>query len=69
MLEIIGRRYLFGKVWPTGVSSDRCFEPAVAPRIVEKLEEFLRVVEEQRAKHLRRAPSLDTNATFTGDDV
>ena len=62
VLEKIGRDFLFGKVANIVASSDGCYEAAVAPHITEKLEEFLRVVEEQRANHLRRTPGLDSDA-------
>ena len=65
VLEKIGRDFLFGKVANIGASSDGCFEAAAAPHITEKLEEFLRVVEEQRANHLRRTPGLDSDAICT----
>ena len=65
VLEKIGRNFLFDKVANIVASSDGCYEAAVAPHITEKLEEFLRVVEEQRANHLRRTPGLDFDATFT----
>ena len=65
VLEKIGRDFLFGKVANIVASSDGCYEAAVAPHITEKLEEFLRVVEEQRANHLRRTPGLDSDAIFT----
>ena len=65
LLEKIGRYFLFGKVANIVASSDGCYEAPVAPHITEKLEEFLRIVEEQRANHLRRTPGLDSEAIFT----
>ena len=59
MLEKIGRDFLFGRV----------LEAAAAPSITQKLEEFLRVVEEQRAKHLRRTPGLHSDAMFSNSDM
>ena len=59
MLEKIGRDFLFGRV----------LEAAAAPSITQKLEEFLRVVEEQRAKNLRRTPGLPSDAIFTKSDM
>ena len=46
VLEKIGRHFLFGKV------------AGIAPQITEKLEEFLRVVETQRANQLKRTPGF-----------
>ena len=65
VLEKIGRDFLFGKAANIAASSDGRFEAAAAPHITEKLEDFLRVVEEQRANHLRRTPGLDSDAIFT----
>ena len=65
VLEKINRDFLFGKVANIVPSSDECFEAAAAPRITEKLEEFLRVIEEQRANQLRRTPGLASDAIFT----
>ena len=69
VLEKIGRDFLFGKVANIVASSDGCYEAATAPHITEKLEEFLQIVEEQRANHLRRSPGLDPDAIFTGSDM
>ena len=65
VLEKIGRNFLFGKVANIAPSSDERFEAAAVPHITEKLEEFLRVVEEQRANHQRRTPGEDSDAVFT----
>ena len=65
LLEKIGRDFLFGKVANIAASSDGRFDAAAAPHIPEKLEEFLRVVEEQRANQLRRTPGLASDAIFT----
>ena len=65
VLEKIGRNFLFGKVANIAPSSDECFEAAAVPHITEKLEEFLRVVQEQRANHQRRNPGEDSDAVLT----
>ena len=59
MLEKIAKDFLFGRV----------LEAAAAPSITEKLEEFLRVVEEQRANQLRRTPGLASDAIFTSSHM
>jgi len=48
-----------------GAAQHASEQAAVAPNITEKLEEFLRVVEVQRANHLRRTPGLPPDAIFT----
>ena len=65
VLEKIGRNFLFGKVANIAPSSDEGFEAAAVPHITEKLEEFLRVVQEQRANHQRRNPGEDSDAVLT----
>jgi hypothetical protein len=67
VLEMISRRSLFGKVANINASPGvvDCYAAAIAPNITEKLEEFLRVVEVQRANHLRRMPGLRADAIFT----
>ena len=69
VLEWISRDFLFGKVANIVTSADGCYEAAVAPSITEKLEEFLRVVEEQRANHLRRRGKLREDEVFNDDDM
>ena len=69
MLEKIGREFLFGKVANIIASEDGCYEAAITPHITEKLEYFLKIVEDQRAKHVRRTPGLDADAIFTSHDM
>ena len=69
VLEWITRDMLWDKVanirtWPHG-----CYVAFIAPHITEKLEEFLRVVEEQRGNHLRRTPNARYDDTFNDDDM
>ena len=69
VLEWITRDMLWNKVanirtWPHG-----CYVAFIAPHITEKLEEFLRVVEEQRGNHLRRTPNARYDDTFNDDDM
>ena len=54
VLEKLGRDFMSGEVANINASN-----------ITEKLEEFLRVVEVQRANHLRRMPGLRADAIFT----
>ena len=61
----ISRIFLFGKVANINASPGDCYEAAIALNITEKLEEFLRVVEVQRANHIRRTPGLRVDAIFT----
>ena len=50
-------------------SSTGCYELATVPCIVQKLEAFLEIVEEQRSRHLRRHPSLTSDAVFSREDM
>ena len=69
VLEQIGSQFLFGKVASIVASSTGCYELATVPCIVEKLEAFLEIVEEQRSRHLRRHPSLTSDAVFSHEDM
>ncbi|CAK0895404.1 unnamed protein product [Prorocentrum cordatum] len=69
VLEQIGTEFLFGKVANVVASSTGCYELATVPCIVDKLETFLEIVEEQRSRHLRRHPSLASDAVFSHEDM
>ena len=69
VLEQIGTEFLFGKVANIVASSTGCYEVASVPCIVQKLESFLEIIEEQRSRHLGRHPSLLSDAVFTHEDM
>ena len=69
VLEQIGSQFLFGKVANIVASSTGCYELATVPCIVEKLEAFLEIVEEQRSRHQRRHQSLTSDDVFSHEDM
>ena len=69
VLEQIGCQFLFGKVADIVVSSTGCYELAIAPSILDKLEAFLEIVAMQRSNHLRRNPTKTSDAVFSEDDM
>ena len=69
LLESISKDFLWGRVAKIVQTPNGCYEAAVAPDITEKLEEFLRVVEDQRAKHVRRHPHLRNDDVFKDNDM
>ena len=69
LLEQIGSQFLFGKVANIVASTTGCYELATVPCIVQKLEAFLEIVEQQRSRHLRRHPSLTPDASFSDEDM
>ena len=69
LLEQIGSQLLFGKVANIVASKTGCNDMAISPCIVDKLEVFLEIVEEMRSRHLRRHPSLTSDAVFSLEDM
>ena len=69
VLEQIGTEFLFDKVANIVASSTGCYEVASVPCIVQKLESFLEIIEEQRSRHLSRHPALLSDAVFTHEDM
>ena len=71
VLEQIGRQFLFDKVANIVASSTGCYELATGwlPCIVDKMEAFLEIVDNQRSKHLQRHPNLRFDAIFTCDHM
>ena len=71
VLEKIRREFLFGKVAAVRPDVPRMARGSVVEAEVprQKLEEFLRVVEQQRANHPRRTPGLHSDEIFTNDDM
>ena len=69
LLEEIGKQFLFGKVANIVASKTGCNDMAISPCIVDKLEVFLEIVEEMRSRHLRRHPSLTSDAVFSLEDM
>ncbi len=69
LLENIAKEYLFGKVANIVATARGCYEAATAPDVIEKLEALLEIIQEQRARHLRRHPHLATDRVFDGDHM
>ena len=69
VLEEISSQFLFGKLANIVVSSTGCYELAIVPSILDKLEAFLEIVALQRSNHLRRQPTTTSDAVFSHDDM
>ena len=69
LLDNIAKEYLFGKVANIMATATGCYEAAMAPDFIEKLEALLEIIQEQRARHLRRHPHLATDTVFYGDTM
>ena len=55
---------MFGKVANIVASANGCYEASTAPNILVKLEAFLQIIDEQRARRLSRHPELAADAVF-----
>ena len=69
VLEKLSKEYLFGKVGHIVSTSTGCYEAASALPVIEKLETFLEIIQEQRAHHLQRHPEVAADAVFTDADM
>ena len=69
LLEKIVKEFLFDKVSRIVVTTDGCYEAAASGNNLDKLEVYLQVIEDQRAKHLQRRPDLAPDAVFTKWDM
>ena len=69
LLDKITREYLFGKVMHIVATPSGCFDVSAPATAILKLEAFLRVIEEQRDKHLQRNWHLARDAEFSSSDM
>jgi hypothetical protein len=69
MLEEIRCMFLWGKVAKIVTSSTGCYELATVSCIVDKLEAFLAIVDQQRSRHLHNNPRLTSDAVFSEVDM
>ena len=69
LLEKIAKEFLYDKVSRMIVTTDGCYEAAASVNNLDKLEVYLQVIQDQRAKHLRRRPDLTLDAVFTKWDM
>ena len=61
--------FWFGKLMAMVATTTDCYDEASALPQLHKMETFLEVIENQRARHLLRHPELDINAVFSDDDM
>ena len=69
LLEEIGKEFLQDKVRNILVSKTGCYDMARPLRIIDRLEAFLKIVEEMRARHLRNHPNLKFDEEFSLKDM
>ena len=69
LLEQIAKEFLYNKVGRMIVTNDGCYEAAASVNNLDKLEVYLQVIQDQRAKHLQRRPDLAPDAVFTKWDM
>ena len=46
-----------------------CYDAAITVPQLQKMETFLDITEDQRARHLGRHPQLDNNSVFSEEDM
>ena len=66
LLEKIVQEFWFGKLAPIVATTRGCYEAAKALPLLEKMEAFLEVIQEQRARHLQRHPEMAADSIFSG---
>ena len=69
VLENISQQYMWGKLARILATTTGCWDMAMPLPAVEKLEAFLEIIEEQRARHLSRNPGMSANAIFSSHDM
>ena len=69
LLEKIAKEFLYDKVSRMIVTPDGCDEAAASVNNLDKLEVYLQVIQDQRAKHLVRRPDLPPDAVFDSWDM
>jgi hypothetical protein len=69
LLEKIAKEFLYDKVSRMIVTPDGCYEAAASVNNLDKLEVYLQVIQDQRAKHLVRRPDLPPDAVFDSWDM
>ena len=69
VIDKIQKYFSYGKVANIVVGGEGCYEASGPPHIAEKLEGFLRIVNEQRANHISRTPGLNPQAIFSENDM
>jgi hypothetical protein len=66
LLEKIAEEFLFGKLGNIVATATGCYETAAgSSNVLNKLEEFLQTIKEQRAGYLRRHPDVPTDAVLS----
>jgi len=69
LLEKIAREFWFDKLARIVATTTGCYEAATALPLLEKMEAFLEVIQEQRARHLQRHPQMTADSIFSEADM
>ena len=69
LLEKIAKEYIWGHVANIVATATECYDEAAAPPVLAKLEAFLEIIQEQRARHLGLNPHLAEDAVFSTHDM
>jgi len=63
------QEFWFGKLARIVATTTGCYEAATALPLLEKLEAFLEIIQEQRARHLQRHRKMATDSIFSEGDM
>ena len=69
VLEKISQQYLWGKLSRVLATATGCYDVAASLPAVEKLEAFLDIIEDQRARHLQRHENMAADSIFSEADM
>jgi hypothetical protein len=69
LLEKIAKDFLFGKLANIVATETGCYTSATALNVLTKLEAFLRIMSEQRARYLSRHPDVLAEAVFNKNQM
>ena len=69
VLENISRQYMWGDVSRVLATTTGCWDMAARLPPLEKLEAFLGIIEDQRARHCKRNPTISAHAIFSDEDM
>ena len=65
LLEKIAHEFWFDKLARIVATSTGCYEAATALPRLEKMEAFLEIIQDQRARHLQRHPEMAADSIFS----
>jgi hypothetical protein len=69
LLEKIANEFLFGKLANIVATATGCYDAAAASNVLKKLEAFLQIMSEQRARYLSRHPDVPADAVFSKNQM